>query len=191
MWHGETPTETSDSVEGFGTAVFNGDKLVGELTGMETICHLMVMNEFESCTISVPDIFDKTHNNIDLRLYKKRNPKIKVDLVNGTPYISVEVFLQGYGLSLDSNTDYSSEEDLKKIDASAEFYLESEIRNYLYKTAKEFNSDIDGFGRKVVSKYLTIDEWIESNWLDNYKNSFFKVKATVNIKSGYEFNKSP
>ncbi len=187
---GETPTETKDSVEGFGTAVFYDDKLVGELAGMETICHLMVMNKFESCTVSVPNLFTQNHQNVDLRLFKKKNPNIKVDIINGSPYISVEIFLQGYGLSLDSDTDYGSEAELEDIDYSAEYYLENEIKNYLYKTAKNFNSDIDGFGKKAVSKYLTIDEWHDASWLENYKNSFFDVKVNVNIKSGYEFNKS-
>lgn len=189
--HGETPTKTSNSVEGFGTAVFFDDKLVGELSGFETICHLMVMNKFESCTASIPYLYDENHSYIDLRLFKKRNPKIKVEIVNGSPYIFVEIFLQGYGLSLDSDTDYSSEEELKKIDNSAEYYLEAKIKEYLYKTSLDFNSDIDGFGKKAISKYLTIDEWHDSNWLDNYKNSFFEVKVHVNVKSGYEFNKSP
>ena len=188
---GKTPTETKDSVEGFGTAVFYNDKLIGELTGMETICHLMVMNKFESCTISVPDLFNTNHSNIDLRLFIKKNPNIKVEIVNGSPFIHVEVYLQGYGLSLDSNTDYSSQEELNKINKSAENYIENKIKDYLYKTAKEFNSDIDGCGKIAIYKYLTINDWHNSNWLDNYQNSFFDVKAHVNIKSGYEFNKSP
>lgn len=191
MLHGETPTKTSDKAEGFGTAVFRDDTLVGELTGMETICHLMVMNEFEGCTISAPDLYNPNHSNFDLRLFKKKNPKIKVNIINGIPYIYVEIFLEGYGLSLDSDTDYSSEEGLNNINKSAEYFLENKIKNYLNKTAKEFNSDIDGFGKKAISKYLTIDDWHDSNWLDNYKNSSFDVKVHVNIKSGYEFNKSP
>lgn len=158
---------------------------------METICHLMVMNKFKSCTISVPDLFNTNHLNIDLRLYKKRNPKITVEQINGTPFIHVEIFVEGYGLSLDEDTDYGSEDDLKKINTSAKFYLECNIRDYLYKTAKNFNSDIDGFGKKAIMQYKTIDEWNNANWLDNYKNSFFDVSVNVNIKSGYEFNKAP
>jgi spore germination protein KC len=191
MLHGETPTKTSDKAESFGTAVFRDDSLVGELTGMETICHLMVMNKFESCTISAPDLYNSNHSNFDLRLFKKKSPKIKVDIINGIPYIYVEIFLQGYGLSLDSETDYSSEEGLNNINTSAETFLENKIKDYLNKTSKEFNSDIDGFGKKAISKYLTIGDWNNSNWLDNYKNSVFDVKVHVNIKSGYEFNKAP
>ena len=151
----------------------------------------MVMNKFESCTVSVPDLYNPNHANFDLKLYKKKNPRIKVEIKNGIPYIYVELFLQGYGLSLDSLTNYGSETELNKINSCAEIFLENKIQEYLNKTSKEFNSDIDGFGKKAISKYLTIGDWNNSNWLENYKNSNFNIKVHVNIKSGYEFNKSP
>lgn len=171
--------------------MFKGDKFVGELTGLETIFHLMVINKFNSCTISVPNIFKDEDSNTDLMLLKKKNSKINVDFVDGIPHISVQIYLQGYGLSLGPDTDYSSKEELEKINTSAEKFLETEITNYLYKTSKEFNSDIDGFGKKAVLKYLTIGDWNTSNWLENYKNSVFDVKVTVNIKTGYKLNKTP
>lgn len=183
--------ETSDTVENFGTAVFKDDKFVGELTGLETIWHLMITNKFKSCTISVPNLYNSNFPNIDLKLLKEKNPKIKVEIINGSPFINIEIFVTGYGLSLDDYTDYSSTKILSEINTSAKSYIEKEILNYLYKTSKEFNSDIDGFGKKAISKYLTINDWNNSNWLDNYKNSVFNVNVNVNIKSGYEFNKAP
>ena len=186
----ELPVEDSDTIEIFGTAVFNNDKLVGELTGIETICHLIITNKLKSCDISVPNPLTE-NSNIDLKINPKRNSKINVDFINGTPFISIEVFLEGYGRTLNSDIDYSSAEDLKKINKSAEQYLKIQLENYLYKTSKEFNSDIAGFGKKAVPKYLTIDDWLSSKWLENYKNSFFAVKVNMNIKSGSAFNKSP
>lgn len=187
---GETPIEGSTNIEFFGTAVFRDDKLVGELNGIETICYLLVTNGFKNCTLSIPDPFN-INSSVDLRLNKKRNSKVSVDFVNNSPYISVEVFLEGYGISLDESTDYSSVEDISILNNYAEQYLKLQLENYLYKTSKEFNSDISGFGKYALSKYLTWDEWISSNWLENYKNSFFNVKVHVNIQSGGEFNKSP
>lgn len=187
---GETPIEGSTNIEFFGTAVFRDDKLVGELNGIETICYLLVTNGFKNCTLSIPDPFN-INSSVDLRLNKKRNSKVSVDFVNNSPYISVEVFLEGYGISLDESTDYSSVEDISILNNYAEQYLKLQLENYLYKTSKELNSDISGFGKYALSKYLTWDEWISSNWLENYKNSFFNVKVHVNIQSGGEFNKSP
>ncbi len=187
---GETPIEGSSNIEFFGTAVFRDDKLVGELNGIESICYLLVSDNFKNCTLSIPDPFN-VDSSVDLRINKKRNSKISVDFVNNSPFISVEVFLEGYGISLDENTDYSSVEDINILNNYAEQYLKLQLENYLYKTSKEFNSDISGFGKYALSKYLTWDEWISSNWLENYKNSFFNVKVNVNIQSGGQFNKSP
>ena len=187
---GETPITNSNSIETFGTAVFYDDKLVGELTGIETLCHLIVTSTLKRCTISVQNPFD-IHSTIDLYIHQKKKPKINLDFINGTPYISIEVFLEGYGLTLNKHIDYSSPVTLEQINKSAEQYLKSELENYLYKTSKEFKSDIAGFGKYALSKYLTIDKWHKSNWLENYKNSFFDVTVNVNIKSGYEFNNVP
>lgn len=187
----ETPIENSNNnVETFGTAVFYDDKLVGELNGLETIFYLMVTNNLKSCTISIPDPFN-INSNIDLHIDRKKNSKIDVEFINDSPYISIEVFLEGYGLSLDESIDYNSTEDINILNKYAGQYIKLQLENYLYKTSKEFNSDISGFGKYALSKYLTWDEWIDSNWLGNYKNSFFNVKVNVNIKSGAEFNKSP
>lgn len=187
---GETPIKNSNSIETFGTAVFYDDKLVGELTGIETLCHLIVTSTLNRCTISVQNPFD-INSTIDLYIHQKQKPKINLDFINGTPYISIEVFLEGYGLTLNKHIDYSSPVTLEQINKSAEQYLKSELENYLYKTSKEFKSDIAGFGKYALSKYLTIDKWHKSNWLENYKNSFFDVQVNVNIKSGYEFNNTP
>lgn len=187
---GETPITNSNSIETFGTAVFYDDKLVGELTGIETLCHLIVTSTLNRCTISVQNPFD-INSTIDLYIHQKQKSKINLDFINGTPYISIEVFLEGYGLTLNKHIDYSSPVTLEQINKSAEQYLKSELENYLYKTSKEFKSDIAGFGKYALSKYLTIDKWHKSNWLENYKNSFFDVTVNVNIKSGYEFNNVP
>lgn len=157
---------------------------------METLCYLLITNKLKTCTISIPDPFSK-NSTIDLRINKKKNSKINLEFINGTPYISIEVFLEGFGLSLDSDTNYDSSKDVKTMNEYTEEYMKVQLENYLYKTSKEFKSDISGFGKYAISKYLTLDEWLDSNWLENYKNAFFNVKVNMNVNSGYEFNKSP
>ena len=71
-----------------------------------------------------------------------------------------------------------------------EKYISDKISTYLYKTAKEYNSDICGFGKYVVTNYVTLNEWYDSNWLEKYKNSFFNVNVNVIVKSGNTFTKS-
>lgn len=184
---GETPISNESILETTGLAVFKGDRLVGELNGIETICHLMLTNHLKNCTISIPSPIE-LNNTIDLYLSRKNSTKNDVSLVNNTPYITSSVSLTGFGLS--SNIDYNSTENLKLIEQYACSYIKEQITSYLYKTSKSYKADIVGFGKNALTNYLTWDEWIASNWLDNYENSFFDVTVNVDITSGYLFNKT-
>ena len=183
----ETPIDDENSMETFGTAVFQGDKFVGELTGFETLCFLIMSNQIENCTISVPSSFGQ----IDLAIRESKNPKIKVELDNYVPNITVDVYLEAHGLTLNSNIDYTSFENIEELENSASKFIQSKFTDFLYKTSKEYNSDIVGFGRYALSKYLTWDEWIASNWAEHYKDSNFNVNVNLNVISGSEFDKSP
>ena len=187
---GETPTMAKDNAESFGTAVFKDDKLVGQLTGFETILHLIISNKLGECTISVPSA-NENDSNIDLKITQSKKTKISVDTDSDNPIIYIDVFLEGFGVSLDKNINYESIEQIEKINSTTELFLKNKFENYLNKTSKDFNSDIDGFGKKAIMNFLTIDKWLDYNWLDKYKDAEFRVNVNVNIKGGNKFNKSP
>lgn len=191
----ETPIKDENNMETFGTAVFRDDKFVGELTGFETLCFLIITGKLENCTISVPSPFVQedfqVDKQIDLAVRESKNPKISVDLSNGTPNITVNVFLEAHGLTLNETVDYTSIENVEKLEESANKYLQSKFTEFLYKTSTEFNSDIVGFGKYALSKYLTWDEWMSSDWGGNYKNSTFNVNVNLSVISGSELDKSP
>lgn len=181
---GSTPLESTGTAEMMGLAVFNQDKLIGELSARETLCHLMIRNKFESCNITIPNPEDK-NTSIDLYVYNKSKPKIKVKIVNGSPLITLDIQLESKILSVDNNSNYISEEKLSDISTSASQYIESIISEYLYKTAKEFHTDIDGFGRYALPLFTTTQEFENYNWLDNYQNSFFDVNIKANVQSAF------
>ncbi len=185
---GETPIQTNTGVEIMGIAVFNEDKLVGELTGMESLCHLIVTNKFKTATISIPDPLEN-NSIISLFVHAKRKPEISAKLINGTPYINCKISLSADILSLDNTSNYSTQDALNLISNYANSYLEKDISSYLYKMSKEYNSDIDNFGKYIIKNYTTWDEWIKSDWLSNFKNSFFTVQVDTNIVNGQLYNK--
>lgn len=162
--------------------------LFGELSGMESLCHLILVNEFETATISIPDPNNKD-SIINLFIHAKKNPKISVNIINGTPYIECNITLAGDILSFDENSNYSTKESLQIISNYANSYMEKEILDYLYKMSKEYHSDIDNFGKYVIKNYTTWNDWIESDWLSNFENSFFNVNVDVNIQNGQLYTK--
>ena len=166
-----------------GLAVFKEDKLVGELNGLESIAQLSLTNHLENATISIPSPFEST-NYIDLSIVKNKC-KTKVYISNGTPFIKPSLKIEARIISMSDDYKYLSQENIDLIEKNASLYIKSYIDDYLYKTSKELKSDIVGFGKYAVSKFLTWNEWDKYNWLDNYQNSIFSVDVNVNVKSRY------
>lgn len=184
----ETPIKSETGLENMGIAVFSDDKLVGELTGMESLCHLLVVDKFESATIGVPNPYD-TNSVISLYITYAKRPKTSVKLINGNPYIECNIKLTGNILSLDENLNYSDSYTLNLIEDYTNSYLQQNISSYLYKTSKEYKSDIGNFGRHVINNYSTWNDWIESDWLYNYENSFFTVNVDTTLQSSQLYTK--
>lgn len=184
----ETPIETKTSTENMGLAVFAGDKLVGELDNIETLCHLIVSNKLENATITIQNPYDY-NTNISLYIGLAKGTKRNVKIINDYPYITCDISVNGYVLGLEDTLDLSNEETLKTLNDAVSSYLEYCINNYLYKTSKNLHSDIDNFGIHVLHNYLTTKEWAASDWLNNYQNAFFDVNVESNVISGYLFNK--
>ena len=182
---GELPiTEYKRESENLGIAVFKDDKIVGELTAIETMLHLILTDNFESGIITLNHPL-KENSTIDIALYSHKKTNIDAKLINGSPFATIEVFLNSRLLSVDKNSGDFDSDEIKELESLINSYLENAILNYLYKTSKEFESDIDGIGQSLLTKFKNSKEWNNYNWPQNYKNTFFKVHVNTNIKSSF------
>ena len=173
-----------NGVENVGTAVFRQDKLVGTLTPLETLAHLITTGKVKSCNISVPDPEDE-ENLIDLYFDFTAKPKINVSLVNGTPYIKIKVKANATISSIKQLSNANNENQIKLIQKYTNKYLEKLILHYLYKTSKELKSDCSAFGNYALKNFKTMQELENYNWLQHYQDSFFKVESNVVVDSGF------
>ena len=181
--------EAKNGVENVGTAVFRQDRLVGTLTHLETVAHLIITGGVKSCNISMPDPEDKD-NLIDLYFDFTSKPKIDVSIVNGSPYIKIDSSFYAKMYSMDENTSYLNPNAIESISNICNKYLEDVLLSYLYKTSVEFKSDINGIGKYALSCFKTNEEFCNYNWRDNYMNSTFKVTINSTIDSGLLLNKT-
>ena len=184
----ETPLETQNSVENMGLAVFSKDMLVGELNSIETLCHMIVSNKLKKATITFSNP-NNTEKKISVYICLEKPTKRIVRILNDYPYIEINVNISGYALNIDDSLDLTNNEDVKKLNDTTSAYLNYCISSYLYKTSKNFHSDIDNFSTDLICRYLTSDDWAKSDWKSNYKNSFFKVNVNCNIISSNLFNR--
>lgn len=176
--------EAKNGVENVGTAVFRQDKLVGTLTPLETLAHLITTGKVKSCNISVPDPEDE-ENLIDLYFDFTTKPKINISLVNGTPYIKIKVKANATISSIKQLSNSNNENQVKLIQKYANNYLEKLLLHYLYKTSKELKSDCSAFGNYALKNFKTMQELENYNWLQHYQDSFFKVESDVVVDSGF------
>ena len=179
---GETPIEGENGSENIGVAVFKQDKLVGELNALETISFLTIKNDVDRFLVSVPDPINKGKY-LDIYFSPSNSSTIKVDTLNSSPYIHVDIKLTGRIYSMSDNADYLTSEVLDAISNSCNSYLESTFSDFLYKTSKEFKSDINGLGKYALSNFANTQDADDYNWLDNYQNAFFDVKVNTSVKS--------
>ena len=173
-----------NGVGNLGVAVFKGDKLVGQLTAEETLAHLLLRNELKKCNITIPDP-EEDDKEIDLYLTSNQSAQIDINIINGTPFIKTNIIANARISSINDISQEMSEERLKRIEESAANYLKELLYNYLYKTSKEYHSDIAGFGKYALKEFKTNTEFEEYNWLSHYQDAFFEVNTKVKIKSGF------
>ena len=181
---GQTPISGESGVETMGLAVFNKDKLVGELNGFESICHLMVSNKLKNAQIRISSPIEEL-DYIDLYIEPNGSTKNSVYLVNGSPYITVKIKLTAIMQSMNANIDLKDDEVVSKIEESAQNFLNEHITNYLYKTSKTLHADIDSFGLYALKYFNTKQELENYNWLSHYKDAFFNLDVQVNLRSSY------
>lgn len=170
--------------ENIGVAVFKEDKLVGELTALETLCLSIVRGEVNSFLISVNDP-NGGQDKIDLMLYTEKGKNINVDIVNNTPYVTIDIKLTGKIYSMKANLRYLDASVLESISEEANRYLKDIITTYLYKTSTEFKADINGIGKYCLSKFLTMPEFEDFDWKESYANSTFNVSVNTEVQSGF------
>lgn len=170
--------------ENFGLAVFNNDVLCGELTAVESICHLLIVNELDSCIISIDNpLLEDEAEKMELLIFPTKKSKINVDIKDGIPHISLKLSLDADIMTINNNIDYEDENVLLKISDSLNKYLKTQLTNYLTKVSKEYGVDIDSFSTKALSHFSTIPEWESFDWNNKFKEATFDVSTDINVLS--------
>ena len=177
------PIEGENGTENIGIAAFKGDKLVGELTALESIAYLTLEDDINRFLISIPDPinFDRY---IDIYLTPTRSPAVTITTSNSAPFIKMELEFSGQIYSMSDNSQYLKPEVLDTISQSCNEYLETIFSNYLYTTSKVLKSDINGLGKYAIKNFFTTEEFDSYDWHNNYKNAFFDVSVKTTVKSG-------
>lgn len=174
---------TSEKIKNQGLAIFKDDKLIGEISREETLCYMLVSGKLKEAVINVPSPFeDADYVSLNISSVHSKN---KVEIKNGTPFITCNISLSARVLSSTKTSNYLSKENSLALEYATNSYLNANITDFLYKTSKELKSDFIGFGRNAVRSFKTMDDWKNYDWLNKYQNSEFNVNVNTTVKSSY------
>lgn len=165
-----------------GSAVFNGDRLVGFLTGEETKILLFIKDKIKGGVLVNTMYSENDETNISLEIQdNKTKLKPYYDGENITIQIrtKTEVTLDEIG----GQGDYIEKDALASLKAAFEAQLQEQISTLVVKVQQDFGSDIFGFGRSVRMNMPKVWRQIEPRWQEMYQGVGVSVQCEINIKN--------
>lgn len=187
---GDIPREDGSKIDLAGSAIIDGDKMIGKLTNHETCMVLIAKNQIKRVVFSIPD--PKASDSIvpvEVRMSKK--PKVKVKFEDEEPIIDLDLRLDGDILSIQSRIDYEEPKLTPVLEKAVAEFIKREL-DHTIKKCKGFKSDVFGFGNVGVRKFATIQEWEKYNWNEHFENADINITVEFKIKrTGSMISDSP
>jgi spore germination protein KC len=177
---GELPREGDNKIDIFGTAVFKGEKMVGELTGDETRFFQMLNGKFEEgkFTMQDPGVADKV---VVFNVSRAKAPKTEIRFRGEDPVINVKVYLDGDIYSIQSMVNYENADKQPELEEAFKKILLEGMEKTIGKCL-ELGVDIFGFGKIAARNFLTIDQWESYNWNSHFPQAEITVEVDFNIR---------
>lgn len=169
----------SRGTENLGLAVFNNNKYCGNLSATETICHLLLINEIDTCIITCNNPF-KENDSIEVQITPAKHSKIHSTIDNDTVKINADLTLNANIIDIQENLNFEDLNTLETFSNSIIETIENNFQNYFAKMSKEYNSDIDKFYLSILKYFPTKDDWNNFNWKEKYKTAEFTCNININ-----------
>lgn len=187
---GEIPRMGGGQIEIIGTALFDGDKMVGELNGDETRMMVVLRGELARFYFTLQDPL-KPEFVVPLDVHQARQPQVKIRFEGDKPVIDVKLQLEGDILAIQSRINYESDKLKPMIEEAFEKYAKNEM-DKLIKKCQSLKVDVFNFGKRASMHFGTIQEWEKYNWIGQFEKAQIstEVKFTVR-RTGVMLRSSP
>jgi spore germination protein KC len=188
---GEVPRKGDLKIDFAGTAVFNGDKMIGTLDTYETRYFLMIIGEFDRGIMTIEDEIAPGQA-IVLDIRPGRKPKVKAYFNGDTPVININLNIEADIISVQSRLPYEEMNKIDDLNNQLKEYLQRGTKKVIEKSQTELKSDFFGFGYEVAKNFISIEEFEKYHWLGHYPEAVINVTVTTNIRrTGLMLRSSP
>ncbi|SHI61639.1 spore germination protein KC [Clostridium amylolyticum] len=163
-----------------GTAVFNGDRLVGWLSPMETRGFLFATNKMKSTTIDLSNPMDKDEL-ITIEIMRSKG-KLKTLIVDNKPVLMVEIETEGNIGEQHGKGSITTKEVIEILENSLQDTIKKEVVNSINITQKQYKSDIFGFGDYLSKFHPKTWSKMEDKWNELYSSAEVQVVVDAKIR---------
>jgi spore germination protein KC len=178
---GEIPRLGGNKTEFFGTALFDGDRMVGELNGGETSLMLMCRGEYNRGFFTIPDP-QYAEQVVVLDVRQVKQPEVEVSfLEDGMPVIDLRLQLEGDILSVPSRINYESQELKPVLEEAFGRYIKGKLDDLIVK-CQGLHTDVFYFGRTAVRQFNTIQAWEEYGWKQQFPYAEVNTEVEFTIR---------
>jgi len=176
---GEIPKAGGVPRDLMGTAIFDGDKMVGEFDGIETAVMLMLRDDFRRMTLSVEDPLQKGMY-VVVTLLREHAPKIKATR-NGDKFdVKADIYIEGSFVTVQSGTNYEDQKNMRKLEAHVSSVINSVAKSIIDTAQKQYHSDVFSFGGNARRTCLTKPKWEALNW-----KKIFSTNVKVSVETHF------
>ncbi len=174
-----------------GTAVFRQDKLVGWIDERDTRGVLWFRNEVEKSNVTVTVPKEKGGGKIGAQLLTGKT-KVKPILEQGKVKMKVNVHAEVELFENGSSLDLGNPKVLQYVQNLLEMDVKKRMQSALYKTQKQFHSDIFGFGNSLYRTYPKLwKERFKKQWNEEFPELEVSITPHISIVRIGLYVKSP
>ncbi|TYR76078.1 Ger(x)C family spore germination protein [Rossellomorea vietnamensis] len=181
---GEMLKEGGTPVQIIGAAAFRDGKMVGSLTGEAVRARAMLTEHLQpkEVTFTFPDPLNEEFR-VTGKLTNTKT-KVKVDVSNPTPDITVDVWLSVKILGIPSMINYVEDSQKQEVlDDSLEKRFKERADELVEKTQTELKAEAFNWSLAARKKFFTVKEYQEYDWMHSYPDAKVKIKVHTNIES--------
>ena len=175
-------SEGDRGAENMGLAVFKDDKYVGSLSTIETLCYSLLKDEVDNFVLTITSPFDEAEK-VDIKVGDLSQLKTDIDISKDTPVINIKFNLTAEVINVLDNQNTPYDKTLEKLNLALKEYLTEEFKSYLYKTSREYNSDINEFYKIAKRQFITNSDFSNYDWANKYETAEFNVEFNEDIIS--------
>lgn len=176
---GESAVAASNKSEAMGSAIFEGDKMVGMFGSIETEMFKLLIGDYKSSFLTFYN--EETPDSpVTLKCIQEKRPKYDIDIEN--KIINIELFMDGDVYSLPS--DYNIEKDITNFENNSQKYIEEDCKKFMMYFLDKYDADIFRLKDRSKIKFLTNKEYEE------FKNNVNFGEYEVNVKANFSIRRT-